>query len=130
MTALPTPTQVRSAIGRLVDFQTRPATADYVRTWAAPLDRPASGTMRSWFQSHHGDRVDTLQINTADALSDGGVPNAWATLNRVIDAHSRATSVRFDESIRDYRGMTVLAAGPDSLVVADGWHVVLYRLAS
>jgi len=117
--------EVRQAITSLAAFQNNPLTEAWVMEWCEALDHPRTGTMRAWFESHHGSEVETLQFSTDTLMAD--VPAAWAPGARTVDAQSRATSVRFGESVREYAGMRVLAAGPDTLVVTGDWNTVLYR---
>lgn len=77
-----------------------------------------SGTMRSWFESHNGQKVTTVQVG----IERG---NIWAPMHRTIDT-SRAGSVRFNDSIRDYKGMRVLHSTPECLIVTNNWHVIAY----
>lgn len=82
------------------------------------LDAPARGTMRAWMEAHNGDVVTTVQVHR-----DNG--QAWSPTGRTVDA-TRAGSVQLSGSIRDYRGMRVLHATDDVLIVSDSWHVIAY----
>lgn len=72
----------------------------------------ATGTVAQWMMSHHGAKVDTVQIQPF---------GSWAPLGRVIDAKSKKVSVSFmgdagSKSEREYRGMTVLHADEKRLI--------------
>lgn len=97
--------------------------------WLNALPTDKAGTVKGWFQSHHGATVDTLQVTV---LSDGTLRNGWAPTGRVIDSKSRATQVSFDQSSRDYQGMRVEAASDICLVASSSWgndrQLVIYKV--
>lgn len=83
------------------------------------LDRDRkSGTMKSWFQNHHGDYVTTIQVTNVTG-------EAWAPTSRVVDS-SRSTYVTLKGSARYYAGMRVIAVTDCVLIVADEWHTIAY----
>jgi hypothetical protein len=75
------------------------------------------GTMRAWFDTHHGQYVDTLQVH-----ADG---NAWAPGARVVQL-VRATFVVIDGSRRYYRSSDVIAQTPDVLIITAEGAVCAY----
>lgn len=80
---------------------------------------PATGTMKGWCELHDGQNILTIQKDNYSGAF-------WIPFAREIDAHSRATSVSFDSSVREYRGMKVISASRDLLIVADSWHTIAY----
>ena len=80
----------------------------------------ATGTARAWFRSHHGGRVDTVQV------SEWG---GWAPLDREVDA-SRATYVTLGGSRRDYTGVRVVAATPTAILVETDDATIMYAYRS
>lgn len=91
--------------------------------WVAMLDSlptSASGTLKSWAQSRDGATVRTYQWRVKD---DGRPFGTWAPGPRTIDA--RATYATFDGSRRGYRGVRVVAADDDAILIAsDEWDGV------
>lgn len=82
------------------------------------LDRAVPvGTMRAWMQARDGQRVDTIQVTAS---------GAWAPMGRVIESKTRTGSVRLDGSTRDYKGMRVLAATDDALIVEGDGVAIAY----
>ena len=84
---------------------------------------PATGTMKTWCELHDGQNVLTIQ-------RDNHTGGFWIPFAREVDAHSRATSVSFESSVREYRGMKVVSASRDLLIVADSWHTIAYIIQS
>jgi hypothetical protein len=80
---------------------------------------PATGTMKAWCQSHDNAKVLTVQ-------KDNFRGTFWIPLPRIIDATKRAGAVFFDDSARDYSGMTVLSSSEEMLIVSDEWHTIAY----
>lgn len=87
----------------------------------AALSSPARGTMRAWLEARHGATVDTVQ-----ACHYGS--STWAPLDRVIDA-TRAGSVRFNGSTRDYAGMKVQHVTDTTLIVANDEQTIAYVIS-
>lgn len=101
------------------------AVRDYLRgwqnnedqSWADLLDRALAlapgGTLKSWMQRHHGQKIKTFQTTIAISL-DGKpileVDAPWIPGTRLVDA-ARATRVTLDGSSRDYAGVTTFVAG-------------------
>ena len=83
---------------------------------------PASRSLRSWMQAHHGAHVHTVQVT----VKTGAV---WAPLDRLLDAQSHASYATLNGSRRDYAGMIVQSASADMVIVSDGWHAIAYIVA-
>src|SRR5690554_3821390 len=96
--------------------------SDYSRGVAAiirdTLSGKPTGTLRAWMERHNGRQVTTLQVHNGNGT-------AWAPTGRTIDA-TRAGSVILSGSTRDYKGMRVIAASADCIIVRDDWHTVAY----
>ena len=105
-------------IDRIEENATERFALDIARLIRGAYDAPAKGTMRAWMEAHHGDIVTTVQVNR-----DTG--QAWSPTGRTVDA-TRAGSVQLSGSTRDYKGMRVLHATDDVLIVSDSWHVIAY----
>jgi len=92
------------------------------KTLLAGLDHEVypepKGTMKAWMAAHHGNEVHTIQVDDHNG-------NVWTPLGRMVDA-SKASSVRLGESTRDYKGMRVMSASSDLLIVSDDWHTIAY----
>lgn len=112
-------------VAAMVDDKRKDAAAAYVaRLRAAVSDLPTErrGTMRSWFAGRTMTEVDTLQVDKRGKV--------WAPGPRMVEA--RATLVRLDGSVSDYKGRRVIASDDDTLVVHDtsGFDTVtIYRAA-
>lgn len=113
------------AVTAMVDDKRKDAAAAHVaKLRAAVSDLPTErkGTMRSWFEGRTMTEVDTVQVR-----KDGRV---WAPGPRMVEA--RATLVRLDGSVSDYKGCKVIAADDDTLVIhnTSGFDTVtIYRAA-
>ena len=111
----------RSAAGILLDYLARRADNPAARAWDSVmrdvLNLPATGTARAWMQAHNGDSVRTLQ---ATVHASGDVYSVWTPGARTVDA-SRAGSVQLDGSARDYSGLRVVSATPDTLIAVTTW---------
>lgn len=121
----------RRTVGELLHYLARRADNPTARMWDSALRDvlylPATGTARAWMQAHDKALVSTLQ---ARVHVSGDVSGVWTPGPRTVDA-SRASSVSLDGSSRDYRGMRVVAAGPDVLVAVAPWgedqvHICVY----
>ena len=121
----------RRAVGDLMHYLARRSDNPVARQWDSALRDvlylPAKGTARAWMQAHDAAPVSTLQ---ARVHTSGDVSGVWVPGPRTVDA-SRASSVSLGGSTRDYRGMRVVAAGPDVLVAVAQWdedhvHVCVY----
>lgn len=84
------------------------------------LHSSASGTMRKWMRAHNGRQVTTIQVSNENGVS-------WCPTGRTIDA-TKASSVQFSGSYREYARMHVIAATDQVLIVADEWHTIAYYL--
>lgn len=110
-------------VAAMVDDHRKDAAAAYVaRLRAAVSDLPTErkGTMRAWFAGRTMTEVDTVQIDKHGKV--------WAPGPRMVEA--RATMVRLDGSVSDYKGSRVVAADDDTLVIHDttGFDTVtIYR---
>lgn len=88
----------------------------------------ANGTVAQWMKAHHGERIDTIQIQPH---------SSWAPMSRMIDSQTKKTEVLLkgqagSVSGREYRGMTVLHADENRLVAkydfgGESW--VAYQIA-
>lgn len=103
-------------------------TLDRLKSGAEQVKR---GTAKNWFKAHHGAVVDTV-------MSQPG--SVWVPRNRTIDAESKATSVAMitvtdlavNSSWRDYKGLTVLHADENNLLIGydfNGQSWTLYTVA-
>lgn len=88
-----------------------------LREARAALDSSPKGTMRAWMAAHDGELVTTVQV-------DRKAGTRWAPTGRTVEA--RPSFVLLSGSRRDYKGMRVLHATENALIVADDWHVVAY----
>ena len=110
-------------VSAMVDDKRKDAAAAYVarlRVAVSDLPTERKGTMRSWFEGRTMTEVDTVQINKHGKV--------WAPGPRMVEA--RATLVRLDGSVTDYKGHRVIAADDDALVVhnTSGFDTVtIYR---
>lgn len=93
---------------------------DIIGDWLDSVPVLPQGTMKAWFQAHHGERVETFQF--------GYNNRPWLPGLRTVDA-SAATYVVLGGSRRDYRGMRVIASDPTSLVVESENETICYRVA-
>lgn len=84
-----------------------------------------AGTMRAWFESHNGKPVNTLQLIVWGIDTDTPRPSFWQPGARTVDT-SRATYVTLDGSRRDFAGMSVVHASPDTLIVQGVDSAVVY----
>lgn len=107
-----------TVVARIIENATGHFAIDVANAIRSAYDAPARGSMRAWMEAHNGATVTTVQVHR-----DNG--QAWSPTGRTVDA-SRAGSVRLDGSTRDYRGMRVLHATDDVLIVSDSWHVIAY----
>lgn len=107
----------------MIDDHRKDAAAAYVaRIRAAVSDLPTErkGTMKAWFAGRTMTEVDTVQVHKNGKM--------WAPGPRMVEA--RATSVRLDGSVSDYKGSRVIGADDDTLVIhnTSGFDTVtIYR---
>ena len=91
-----------------------------LRAMVSDLPTERKGTMKAWFAGRTFTEVDTVQV--------GKNGKVWAPGPRMVEA--RATLVRLDGSVSDYKGKRVIAADDDTPVVHDtsGFDTVtIYR---
>jgi len=111
----------RGAAADLMAYLNRRADNPAARAWDSvmrdALNLPAAGTVRAWMNAHNGDTVRTLQ---ATVHTSGDVYSVWTPGPRTVTA-TRAGSVQLDGSTRDYAGLRVAAATPDTLIAVTTW---------
>ena len=91
-----------------------------LRRLVTDLPTERKGTAKTWFAGRTMTEVETVQIRR------NGMP--WVPGPRMVE--SFATMVKLDGSVRDFRGLHVIAADDDTLVVHDtsGFDtVIVYR---
>lgn len=80
-----------------------------------------NGTARDWFEAHHNQPVDTIQVQALGPV--------FSPLGRVVDAESYKGKVTFNNaSARDYGGLTVLHASDNVLFVSYNFNGDSYAL--
>ena len=91
-----------------------------LRRLVTDLPNERKGTAKTWFAGRTMTEVETVQIRR------NGMP--WVPGPRMVE--SFATMVKLDGSVREFRGLHVIAADDDTLVVHDssGFDtVIVYR---